>query len=171
MTLVVLDTILSGASSLAVFAPPIPNATSRLYRSLVEKGLAAAVEGNLAATMDPFLYSIGITVRPDRDPAHVLRALDDEIDRLLQGPIESGELLKASKQARALFAYGSESITNQAFWLGFSEMFATYDWFEGYLERLSATTCEEALALARRIFVPSQRVVGLYAPSGNGHRG
>jgi zinc protease len=121
--------------------------------------------------MDPFLYSIGITVRPDRDPAHVLRALDDEIDRLLQGPIESGELLKASKQARALFAYGSESITNQAFWLGFSEMFATYDWFEGYLERLSATTCEEALALARRIFVPSQRVVGLYAPSGNGHCG
>ena len=171
MTLVVLDTILAGASSLAVFAAPIPNATSRLYRSLVEKGLAAAVAGNLAATIDPFLYTLHITVRPDRDPAQVLKALDKEIDRLLQGPIEKAELLKASKQSRALFAYGSESITNQAFWLGFSEMFAEYRWFEGYLERLAATTCENALALARRVFVPSQRVVGLYLPSRNGRHG
>jgi zinc protease len=98
----------------------------------------------------------------------VLRALDDEIDRLLQGPIEEAELLKASKQARALFAYGSESITNQAFWLGFSEMFAEYGWFESYLERVAATTCEEALELARKVFLPSQRVVGLYLPAGNG---
>jgi len=171
MTLVVLDTILAGASSLAIFAAPIPNATSRLYRSLVEKGLAAAVAGNLAATIDPFLYTFHITVRPDRVPSQVLKALDEEIDRLLQGPIEEAELLKASKQSRALFAYGSESITNQAFWLGFSEMFAEYGWFEGYLERLAATTCENALELARRVFVPSQRVVGFYLPSGNGRHG
>ena len=39
------------------------------------------------------------------------------------------EIARAIKQARALFAYGSENITNQAFWLGYAEMFASYDWF------------------------------------------
>ena len=44
-------------------------------------------------------------------------------------PPSAEELRRAVKQARALFAYGTESITNQAFWLGFAEMFANYDWF------------------------------------------
>ena len=36
---------------------------------------------------------------------------------------------------RALFAYGSENITNQAFWLGYAEMFADYEWFINYVEQ------------------------------------
>ncbi len=77
---------------------------------------------------------------------------------------------KARKQAQALFAYSSESITNQGFWLGYSEMFADYDWFRTYLDRLAQVTPEQMLEVARRYLSPRNRTVGIYLPSGEiGH--
>ena len=66
-----------------------------------------------------------------------------------------------------MFAYGSESITNQAFWLGFAEMFATYEWFLTYLDRLAAVTPEEVQRIAQTYLRPQNRVVGTYLPIGN----
>ena len=126
------------------------------------------IGGSLAVTIDPFLYTLQATIRPDRTPEEVLSALDVEIQRVLDSPLEPAEVAKAIKQARALFAYGSESITNQAFWLGYSEMFADYAWFEGYVDRLAAVTPEEIMGAARKYLAPSNRVVGIYRPTGGG---
>lgn len=90
--------------------------------------------------------------------------LEKEIDYIQQTPPSADELIRAVKQARALFAYGSESITNQAFWLGFSEMIATYDWFLDYLENLSAVTPDDVLRVAQDYLTPQNRVVGIYIP-------
>ncbi len=162
----VLDSALAGASSLNLFGGGISNKTSRLYRALVEGEVAAAIGGGLAATIDPYLYSIQATVRPDRTPEQALRVYDDEIARLLDHPVSGDEIAKAIKQARALFAYGSESITNQAFWLGYSEIFADYAWFETYLDRIAAITPEQVHAVATKYLAPSNRVVGIYRPTG-----
>ncbi len=163
----VLDSALAGASSLNLFGVGISNKTSRLYRALVERELAASVGGGLAATIDPYLYSIQATVRPDHASEQALQAYDDEVARLLDHPVSAEEVAKAIKQARALFAYGSESITNQAFWLGYSEIFADYAWFESYLERIARVTPAEVHAAAQKYLVPSNRVVGIYRPSGD----
>ncbi|MBM3120661.1 MAG: insulinase family protein, partial [Chloroflexi bacterium] len=162
----VLDSALAGASSLNLFGGGISNKTSRLYRALVEGEVAAAIGGGLAATIDPYLYSIQATVRPDRTPEQALKVFDDEIARLLDHPVSGDEVAKAIKQARALFAYGSESITNQAFWLGYSEIFADYAWFETYLDRIAAITPEQVHAVAAKYLAPSNRVVGIYRPTG-----
>ncbi len=162
----VLDSVLAGASSLNAFGGGLSNKTSRLYRALVEGGLAAAVGGDLSATVDPYLYSIHVTVRPDRQPEDVLRTLDAEIDRLRQGLVSAEEVAKATKQARALFAYGSESITNQAFWMGYSEIFADYRWFETYLDRIAAVTPEAVQAVAQKYLTRANRSVGIYRPTG-----
>jgi zinc protease len=162
--LAVLDSVLAGASNLNFFGTGISNKTSRLYRALVEGDVAAAVRGGLTATIDPYLYSINITVPPDGSPEGVLRVFDQEVDRIVQAPIEEDELSKAIKQARALFAYNAESITNQAFWMGYSEMFANYSWFERYLEKLTTVTPEDVLSVARKYLIPSNRVVGIYRP-------
>ncbi|MGH2625744.1 MAG: M16 family metallopeptidase, partial [Anaerolineales bacterium] len=171
LPLAILDSVLAGASSFNPFGGGISNKTSRLYRALVEGGLAAAVSGSLAATIDPYLYTLTATIPPDRGPDEALVRVDQEIDRLLQSPLAADELAKAIKQARALFAYSSESITNQAFWLGYSEMFADYAWFEGYLSRIETVTPEAVLAAARTYLIPSRRVVGMYRPTGPGGRG
>jgi zinc protease len=167
----VLDSILSGASSLNLFGGGLSNKTSRLYRALVLGDLAANIDGDLAATIDPYLYGLRATVRPGVEAEAVLRAIDEEVLRLHDQPIASDELAKAAKQARALFAYGSESITNQAFWLGYSEMFADYSWFEGYLHRLEAVTADDVQRVARHYLRSSQRIVGFYLPTGDSLRG
>jgi zinc protease len=164
----VLDSLLTGASNLNMFGSGISNKTSRLYRALVEKELAVSVHGGLQATIDPFLHNITAIVHPKRTVEEVLAALEAEVRVLQEDPPPADELARAVKQARALFAYGSESITNQAFWMGFAEMFATYDWFSGYLDRLAAVTPADVLRVAQTYLRPQNRVVGVYQPTGNG---
>jgi zinc protease len=163
----VLDSLLAGPSSLNMFGGGgISNKTSRLYRSLVEKELAVSVSGGLSATADPYLYSVVITIHPRCTPEKALAAFDNEISRLQDEHTQVAEIARAIKQARALFAYGSENITNQAFWLGHAEMFATYDWFLTYLEKLEKVTPAELQKIARKYLRPQNRVVGTYIPIG-----
>jgi zinc protease len=136
----------------------------------VEGEIAASVRGGLAATSDPFLYTIHATIRPDRSPESALEIVDQEIARILDEPMHREELLKASKQARALFAFNSESVTNTAFWMGFSEMFSDYRWFEEYPQRVEAVSVDDILRVAAEYLRPSNRVVGIYRPqNGHGH--
>ncbi|MGB2896853.1 MAG: pitrilysin family protein [Anaerolineales bacterium] len=161
----VLGSVLAGASSFNFFAGGISNKTSRLYRALVDGEVAASVQGGLAASVDPYLYNVHITVRPDRTPEQTLAVLDQEMARILEAPIDEGEISKAIKQARALFAFSSESITNQGFWLGFCEMFADSTWYESYLDRLMEVTPKKVVEIAQKYFVDSNRVVGFYRPN------
>ena len=69
------------------------------------------------------------------------------------------------KQARALFAYGSETITNQAFWMGFSEMFSSYNWYSGYLEKLAAVKPDDIQRVAQQYLIPQNRIIGSYIPN------
>lgn len=168
----VLDSLLAGPSSLNMFGGGgTSNKTSRLYRALVEKELAVSVGGGLAATADPFLYSVVITLNPKRKPEEALAAFDVEIKRLQDELIPLNEITRAIKQARALFAYGSENITNQAFWLGHAEMFAGYEWFLTYLDKLAKVSPAELQKIARKYFRPQNRVVGTYIPRGDEVRG
>lgn len=166
--LAVLDSLLAGPSNLNMFGGGgISNRTSRLYRSLIEKELAVGLHGGATSTIDPFIYSITLTIHPDRAPEAALAALDAEIERMKDSLVTPEEITRAIKQARAMFAFGSENITNQAFWLGYAEMFANYNWFLTYLERLAAVTPEDVRRVAGQYFDPKQRVVGIYLPDGS----
>jgi zinc protease len=162
----VLDSLLAGPSNLNMFSGGISNKTSRLYRALVDKEIVVSVNGGSQATIDPFLYTITMTIHPKRKPEEALAALDKEIQRVKEEKVSKEEITRAIKQARALFAYGSENITNQGFWLGYAEMFATYEWFQNYLDKLSAVTVKDIQRVANEYFKPQSRVVGTYVPLG-----
>lgn len=166
-TFTIADSLLTGPTSLNMFGGGgISNKTSRLYRRLVEKEFAISVNGSLQATHDPFLYTITITVNPKHQPEEILMLVDDELDALRQAPVKQTEIDRAAKQARALFAYGSENITNQAFWLGYSEMFDRYSWFTRYTSRLAQVNPEILMNTAVKYLNREQRVVGIYRPDG-----
>lgn len=165
--LAVLDSLLAGASNLNMFGGGISNKTSRLYRALVDKELAVSISGGAQATIDPFLYNISLTIHPQRKPEEAIYALDDEINRLQDKPVGEDEITRAIKQARAIFAYGSENITNQAFWMGYAEMFADHRWFLTYLDQLAMVTPADVQRVAQQYFLPRSRVVGTYFPNGS----
>jgi zinc protease len=162
----VTDSLLTGPSNLNLFSGGISNKTSRLYQAVVEKELAVSISGGLTATIDPFLHNIVATVHPSSSPDQLVTAIDAEIKRLQEAPPPASEVARAVKQARALFAYGSESITNQAFWMGYAEIFADYDWFLTYLDRLAEVTPEDVQRIAQTYLRPQNRVLGIYLPTG-----
>jgi zinc protease len=165
----VLDSLLAGPSNLNMFGGGgISNKTSRLYRALVDKQFAVSFSGGTSLTVDPHLYTVSVTMHPKRKTEEALAALDREVKRIQDETVSAGEIARAIKQARANFAYGTENITNQAFWLGYAEMFASYAWFESYLQRLEAVTAAEIRNAARKYLQPRSRVVGVYVPTGNG---
>jgi zinc protease len=165
--LALIDSILAGAS--APGNNGVGNRTSRLYQALVETELAASIGGGVFPSIDPHLFTILVTVRDGRTPEEVQVALDEQIDRMIAGDMTQDELDKAKKQAKALFAYGTESVTGQAFWLAFSENFSSYTWYEHYLEHLEQVTLDEIRAAARQYLQRSQRVVGWLIPTSNGN--
>jgi zinc protease len=165
--LMVTDSLLSGAGNLNMFGSGISNRTSRLYRALVDRELAVSIHGGLQATIDPFLYLLTAIVHPESSVEKVIAALETEIQQLMNTPPSQEEIKRAVKQARALFAYGSESITNQAFWLGFSEMIASNHWYENYLTQLEAVTPQDVQSVAQDYLRIQKRTLGVYLPAGN----
>jgi zinc protease len=164
--LLVLDTLLTGPTSLNILGGGgISNKTSRLYQKLVEKEFAIGVHGSLQATLDPFMYDITLTLNPSRKPDDVLKALDQELENVLSGSVNREEIDRAIKQTKALFVYSAENITNQAFWLGYAEIFANYDWFLSYMDRVAAVTPEDILRVADTYLRADNRIVGIYLPT------
>ncbi len=159
--LVILDSVLAGASSIAGRGGT-SNKSSRLYKALVESEMAADISGGIFPTVDPYLYTIFATVRNGRRPDEVEKALDAELERATSSNISEVELAKAIKQARAMFAFGAESVTNQGMWLSYAELFDTYQWFQQYLDRLAAVTVDDVRRVAQKILRRSNRTVGWY---------
>jgi zinc protease len=166
LALNVMDSLLSGPSDLSIFGGGLSNKTSRLYQALVENELAVSVFGGMQATIDPYLYNLSIVLQPESSPEAVMAALDQEISRLQETLPTVEELERAVKQARALFAYGTESITNQAAWLGFVEMFADQTWLSGYLDQLSMVSPQDVQRVAQTYLRQQNRVLGTYIPTG-----
>jgi zinc protease len=162
----VLSSILTGAAGMNIQAAGPPNRTSRLYKALVEEELAAGVSGSVSPTIDPYLYSISATVRAGRTLDQVEDALDSEMERILAEPISEKELQTAIKQSRAQFAYSSESVTNQGFWLGYASIVADTAWYEGFLDSLTAVTVEDVTRVAEAYLRRQNRTVGRYVPQG-----
>jgi zinc protease len=146
----------------------VDNKTCRLYKALVMSEIAAAVNAGLTPTVDPFLFEIVAAVRDGRSLEEAEAALDAEIARVRSEDISQAELDKAIKQARALFAYSTEGVSGQSYWLAICENMGSYEWFETYIDRLSAVTVQDVRAAAEKYFDPRQRTVGWYIPTGDG---
>lgn len=161
-----LDAVLSGVRSLSPFGGGGSNKSSRLYKALVETELAATASGDLPQTLDPFLYAISATVRAGRTPQEVEDAIWAELQRIVREPISQEEMDKAIKQARAQFAYSSESVTSQGFWLGFSELLGDQDWHPRFVDRLTSVTIEDIKRVATQYLTRRNLTVGWYVPVG-----
>ena len=158
-----IESILSGPSNLNMFGSGgIGNRSSRLYRELVENQLAASVYGSLGASIDPSTYSLYITCRGDHAPDEVIEKIDQIIDDFLNEKPSLEEVAIALKQARANFAYSCDNITNQAFWLGYAQSFADYNWFTDYVNRLEQVSSDDIMRVAQQYLDPAHRITGVY---------
>ncbi len=164
--LAVLESVLAGPSGMG--GGSVGNKTSRLYRELILTGLAAGISCSLVPTVDPYLMEFNVVVREGRTLEEAQAVLDAQLERVRNEDISEAELHKAIKQARALFAYSTESVSDQSFWMAFCENFDSYTWFENYVANLSAVTVADVRAAAEQYLDPRRRTVGWYIPENEG---
>lgn len=165
--LLVADAVLTGAKGLNLWSSlrlPPPQRKSRLYRALVDRGLASLVSGILLPTEHPFLYTVSATVADGVDAATVESVLAEEIERLRIGGLEPGELDRARRQLRARLVFDTDGITNIAHQIGYFSTVATLDTFFGLERAIGQVTEEDVVRVAAARLAPSQRTLGVFRP-------
>lgn len=163
--LLVADAVLCGAAGLNIWSMghvPRPQRSARLYRALVDTGLASSVGGALMPTADPYLYGLHATVADGQTLASVESAILAEVDRLGRGGITSDELDKARAQLRARFVYDADSVTDIAHQLGFFETIGSWRDYDGLGARLDEVTADQVQAAASARLVADNRTIGWF---------
>jgi zinc protease len=166
--MLVLDAVLTGAKGVNIWASfratPVQR-SARLYRALVNTGLASSVLGGLLPTADPFLYTISMTATEGTALARLEEAARAEIERVRSGGISDAELIKARTQLRARLVFENDSITNIAHQLGYFETIGTWRTFGSLRERIDAVTLDEVVAAAVERLKSSNLTAGWFEPA------
>jgi zinc protease len=165
--LLVLDAVLTGAKGLNLwssFRVPPPQRSARLYRALVEHGLASSVSGSLLPTEQPFLYTVSATATGGTDLATLEAALIDALDRVRYEGITDSELARAKAQLKARLVFESDSVTNIAHQLGYFETIANVGLFTSLPHRIAGVTIAAVASAAQGLLRDSNRTVGWFEP-------
>ncbi|MGV2436650.1 MAG UNVERIFIED_CONTAM: insulinase family protein [Anaerolineae bacterium] len=156
-----LSSILSGVGGV------VGNSTTRLYKALVEPELAVEIYGGVGTSIDPGLLEFSMVVRDGQTPSACEAAFDAVMDDVLQNNVTEEELLKVKKQARASFAYRTETVTSQAFSYARAENFDSYKWVDQYTERIEAVTLGDLHDVACCYLTRHNRRGGAFDPTRN----
>ena len=165
--LLVADAVLNGAAGLNIWSMggvSRPQRSARLYRALVDKGLASTAGGALMPTEHPYLYSINVSVAEGQSLASVEGVVMGEIEKLRAGGITPAELTKVHTQLRARFVYDADSVTDIAHQLGYFETISSWKAYEKLRERLDAVTVDAVHAAASKYLIASNRTIGWFEP-------
>jgi zinc protease len=165
--MLVADAVLNGAAGLNIWSGggvSRPQRSARLYRALVDKGLASSVSGALMPTQHPYLYSLHAAVAEGQSLSTVEGVVLSEIDKLRDGGITPEELTKVQTQLRARFVYDRDSVTDIAHQIGYFETISSLPAYQAMGARLDAVTVEQVQAAAQRFLVASNRTIGWFEP-------
>ncbi|MBI2188227.1 MAG: insulinase family protein [Acidobacteria bacterium] len=165
--MLVLDAVLTGAKGInlwASFRTPPPQRSARLYRALIDAGLASSVSGGFVPTAEPFLYTISCTATEGTPLARLEEAALAEIDAVRRLGITAAERDKAVHQLRARLVFENDSITNIAHQLGYFETIASWRILPTIRSRIETVTIEEVAATAAERLKPTNRTIGWFEP-------
>ena len=164
----VLDTVLTGAKGVNLwssFRDMPPQRQARLYRALVEGGLASNVSGQIVPTAEPFLYTVSATATDGTPLGAVEAAMLKALDEVRANGITPLELSRAKKQLHARFVFDTDSITNIAHQLGYFETVAGVELFGSIGDRVQAVGLETVTDAARAMLIPANRTIGWFEPA------
>jgi zinc protease len=163
----ILDAVLTGAKGVNLwssFRSQPPQRKSRLYRALVERGVASTVSGAMLPTEQPFLYTVSVTATEGTALEAVEAILLEELLRVAREGITDLELSQAKTQLQAQLVFDQDSVTNVAHQLGYFETIGGGAVFDSLPARIAATTVDEVGAAAREMFRVSNRTLGWFIP-------
>ncbi len=167
--LVVVDAILSGGKPMSFGGGASMGRSSRLYRALVATGLTASAGSSFALSIDPLLFGVSATLRPESDADHVEQVIAGELERLATEPVGEDELNRALKQIRAQFTYSQQSVSSKAYLLGSLSMVAPERTPQSLIEDVLSVTADDVQRVAASYLTWNRRTTGWLVPSDSGN--
>ena len=153
-------------TALAVVARILADSSrGRLYRAMVEPGIAAGAGARADAFAYPGLFSLNATVPVDGNPQEVLDALLEVAESIAEEPITEEELEWARLAMVSAYDNAIKSVAFLANRL--SESIASGDWRYLFLykDQLEAVTVEDLNQAVAKHFKRSNRTAGMFIPT------
>jgi zinc protease len=165
VALTLIDSLLTGGKPPSSWnGGKVMGRSSLLYQQLVDGGLATEVYSEAHPTIDPGLFRINVTLRPDADVDHVESLVLRTVEQLATTLVAEADLARARKQCRAQFAYSQESVESTALLLGVYAVTGGLDYLARYLDRLDSCSAEEIRRVAATYLRPDNRTIGRFIP-------
>lgn len=166
--MLVLDALLTGAKGLnlwASFRSAPPQRRSRLYRALVDTGLAAAVGGACVATEHPYLFMVSVTAAAGQETRAVEEVTLQTLDAVSAAGVSAEELDRAKRQLRARMVFENDSVTSLAHQLGYFQTVSSLGTYAALPDRIRAVTTDDVTRVAGSYLAPTNRTVGWFEPA------
>ncbi|HEV8354487.1 MAG TPA: pitrilysin family protein [bacterium] len=163
--LLVLDGVLSGFTGIVPFDQVVVGRSARLYRALVESGLAADASSSIAPSTDPTLFYVSATARTDVAPAVIEERMVVELEALATDPVPAAELERVKKQARAQYVYAQDGVFRRAMAMGAFAVVSTPEVFDALPARIEAVRADDLMRVAAAYLTAANRSVGIYLPA------
>lgn len=147
--------------------------SSRFYRRLVyDNNWITGLSAGPNQYRGPQLFTIWFQVQSQVTVKQVLKAVDEELERIRQEGITQWELEKARNQIAYRFVNRQSTVSNVGEWLGrYAVYFQDVAEINREYERFLSIGNEEIREAARQTFQPSGRTVIIVEPGGDGSKG
>ncbi|HJZ84304.1 MAG TPA: pitrilysin family protein [Polyangia bacterium] len=139
--------------------------SGRLYKALVEKGLAASVEGQAFPWAEPGMMQCFAQVRLDKSAETVKQKMIEIVEGLAKNKVTDEEV--ARFRVKALKRFDLAMSDSGRIGVEVSEWAAQGDWRLLFLhrDRVQALTTDRVRKVAAEYLKPSNRTVGLFLPT------
>jgi zinc protease len=135
--------------------------SSRIYHSLVyEKQIALAAFGEAKLIEDPNLFYAVAIVQPGHQPEEVLKALEDQLDRVKSEGVTPEELNQAKRQFARDYILGRETVQQKALQLAHAVVIHDdIKTADGEFDLFQKVTLADVQRVARTYFTPEGRML------------
>ncbi|HMV48339.1 MAG TPA: pitrilysin family protein [Blastocatellia bacterium] len=138
--------------------------TSRLYQALVETQLAVDESAQAFQFIDPGLFTIDVTLRPESTHEAVEKVVLDEIEKLKLEDVTDKELQKAKNIILTQMIFLRDSPFGVVSALGESEAVADWKLYANLPKMVEAVTAADIRRVANTYFTEDNRTVGWFIP-------
>jgi zinc protease len=138
--------------------------SSRLYKSLIDTGIAADAFARHHDLRDPGLFIVGAMLNPGVDLGKAESVLQTELLKLTTEPVTDQELKRAKSANWKGTVLAKADPSSLAFMLGEAESKADWHWLMEYDQRFEQVTQQDIMRVAKRYFVKQNRTIGNFLP-------
>jgi zinc protease len=126
--------------------------SSRLYNALIEPNLALECSSDAAATRDPNMFTINVTLNGYEKGKLAERAIHAELERLKRKPVGQRELARLKRANRNRAADHKSDPMKHADTICDAEAIADWTWTIDYDDKYDAVTSADIMRVARQYF-------------------